>query len=234
MSHEKTHRPSAQAANRQHGTFFQPASKQIMAKTAVALSSQKPSHFVDESGAYLGEGMGKRPQRVYVISKNSWNSVKNPLSDDGGKILQANSTYLAEYAKGIIVPGSVWTKMNDSDTDVIWEVPSVKNSSSHTIYFKPEGDYGSVKNNGAYPLAAGLYLYAPIDGVSAKHIKKNAVYKVPDGNMVNVSDKAMNTDVIATDNGIGVIISFFADLIKGGWIEGSPDSSWDQLYETSK
>lgn len=200
----------------------------------MATFSQKPSHYVDESGNYLGEGMGKQPQRVYVIAKSSWNAVKNPLSEDGGKLLQANSTYLAEYAKGIIVSGTVWTKMNDSDTDVVWEVPSVKNNSSHTIYFKPEGDYGSVKNSGAYPLEAGKHLYAPIDGVSAKHIKKNAVYKVPDGNMVNVSDTEMDTDVIATDDGIGVTIAFFADLIKGGWIESSPDSTWDQLYATSK
>lgn len=124
--------------------------------------------------------------------------------------------------------------MNNSKTDVKWLTPSVKNNSDYTVYFKPEGTYGDVQNNGAYPIKPHTDLYAPIDGVSSKEIKKSALYKVPDGNQVIVNNHGMNTDVIATDDGIGVIISLFADLIKGGWYTNAPDASWKNLKKKSE
>jgi|APGre2960657404_1045060.scaffolds.fasta_scaffold10663_3 RHS repeat-associated protein len=191
-------------------------------------------HYVDEDGNYLGEDGNTSDKNVYVIKKNDYNAIGNKLSTEGTKTLQDKSTPLESYTKGINISRATWDKMNNSKTDVKWLTPSVNNNSDYTVYFKPEGTYGDVQNDGAYPIKPHTDLYAPVDGVSSKEIKKSAVYKVPDGNQVIVNNQGMNTDVIATDDGIGVIVSFFADLIKGGWSTDAPDASWKNLEKKSE
>ena len=191
-------------------------------------------HYVDEHGNYLGEDGNTRDKNVYVIKKEDYNAVNNKLSAEGTKTLQDKSTPLEIYTKGINISLATWGKMKNSKTGVKWLIPYVKNNSDYTVYFKPEDNFGDVQNIGAYPIKPHSDLYAPIDGVSSREIKKSAVYKVSDGNQVIVNNLGMDSDVIATADGIGVVISFFADLIEGGWYKDAPDASWKNLEKKSE
>jgi hypothetical protein len=113
-------------------------------------------------------------------------------------------------------------------------LPSVKNESSNTIYYKPEGTVGAVEDAKAYPLSSGTDLYLPVDGVAAPSVKTNSIFKVVDGQQVIITNTSVTTSTIPTDNVVGVAMSFIADVLKGGWKSKPPAVNFNELFEKSK
>ena len=155
-------------------------------------------------------------------------------------------TSLDEYGKGISISEKDWNTIESHGGKRL--NPSIRNKSSETVYFKPETNIGDYENGGSYPLEAGKDLYMKIDGVAAPHLRKNQVFKVPDGSRVTISNTTISYQ---SDN----IKSKAAMMIKGGWkgnlwhsfrttgiyINGNisypirkEDHSWDALYSKSK
>ncbi|MBQ3946157.1 MAG: hypothetical protein II670_11200, partial [Alphaproteobacteria bacterium] len=97
--------------------------------------------------------------------------------------------------------------------------PTVSNESDHTIYYKPEGIKDGVNMNPgysaseAYPIAPHTDLYAYSDGIAAPHIKKNFVFKIPDGLKVRVTNRRIYRRLKSF--GLGWCASFVP--FKGGW-----------------
>ena len=70
--------------------------------------------------------------------------------------------------------------------------PILTNSSSHIIYFKPEGemtiDGNTYNNNEAYPLSPGETWEHGFDGVAAPHLRENQVLKVTNGVSLTITN----------------------------------------------
>lgn len=166
--------------------------------------------------------------------------------------------FLNKYGEGISISDNDWDKVVSEGGKRL--TPSVSNESDHTIYYKPEGiKDGEDMNPGysaseAYPIAPHTDLYASTDGVTAPHIKKNVVFKIPDGLKVRVTNQSIHRRLKTF--GLGWCASFIPFL--GGWNGGlwhdylvadcisiptisismdvskQVDYSWNHLFEKSR
>lgn len=69
----------------------------------------------------------------------------------------------------------------------------VVNQSSQTIYYKPESfkDNPGFNQEGAYPIAPGETLYAPIDAIVTSATPAGKIFRIPTGGTVVVNQNGM-------------------------------------------
>jgi RHS repeat-associated protein len=198
--------------------------------------------YIGKDGKFLGTD-GAKTNEVRVISENTWNGVtagggsKTELATESLQILGEK---LNEYGEGISVSNETWNKVEAAGGEKI--EPTVENGSDATIYYKPEGpphdDAGKMTGpdpnpgkdvSGAYPIAPGTSLYAPIDGVKTTGSPDGTVFRVPNGGKVQV-DKDGQVDL--DYKGVGDVLQRVPSMVPKAGNYGNvapPDSNWNAL-----
>jgi hypothetical protein len=193
--------------------------------------------YVDEDGNFLGDDGDENSHNTRVINKSTYESTLGKNEDgnlksvtaESRKLLQTNiatddkgnttgtSKLLNEYEKGINISNETWKTLTDNGGTKL--TPFVKNNTSQTVYYKPEGSNAYVNNNGSYPIAPNTDLYSPVDGVNSTTIDPQKVYKVPTGYRVVINNSGPD------------IINFLESVVPGYGEVDAPDDTWNALRD---
>ncbi len=177
---------------------------------------------VDTDGNLLGtDSEGWKGETIVMDKKDFKQGMDHNVALDKG-------TELSKYSEGIKISDSTWDTVEANGGTAM--TPYVKNESSQTIYYKPEGvkdgvDHNPGKDAGqAYPLAPGKDLYARVDGVNTSTIPKDMVFKAPDEFPRITVDK----------NGVPDIKGIIENFVPKIGVVKSPDPTWSNLRDSIK